>query len=113
MLEELLWHPGLQTQIPFLVLQDTDFSLLNLPTPRLRTEEDMWSGEMRGANEAFQVTQERIHLPMQEMWVRSLGREDPLEKELQPTPVFLPGGFHGQRNLAGYRPWGCKELDTT
>ena len=21
--------------------------------------------------------------------------------------------FHGQRSLAGYNPWGCKELDTT
>ena len=30
-----------------------------------------------------------------------------------PTPVFLPGQFHGQRSLAGYSPWGCKELDTT
>ena len=28
-------------------------------------------------------------------------------------PVFLPGKFHGQRSLAGYCPWGCKELDTT
>ena len=26
----------------------------------------------------------------------------------QPTPVFFPGKSHGQRNLAGYSPWGCK-----
>ena len=26
---------------------------------------------------------------------------------------FLPGEFHGQRSLAGYSPWGCKESDTT
>ena len=31
----------------------------------------------------------------------------------QPTPVFLPGESHGQRKLAGYNPWGLKELDTT
>ena len=31
----------------------------------------------------------------------------------QPTPVFLPGEFHGQRNLAGYSPWGHKESDMT
>ena len=31
----------------------------------------------------------------------------------QPTPVFLPGEAHGQRNLAGYTPWGHKESDTT
>ena len=30
----------------------------------------------------------------------------------QPTPVFLPEKFHGQRNLTGYSPWGCKESDT-
>ena len=29
----------------------------------------------------------------------------------QPTPVFLPGEFHGQRSLAGYSPWGRKESD--
>ena len=27
--------------------------------------------------------------------------------------MFLPGEFHGQRNLAGYSPWGHKESDTT
>ena len=30
----------------------------------------------------------------------------------QPTPAFLPVKFHGQRNLLGYRPLGCKESDT-
>ena len=48
------------------------------------------------------------------MWVPSLGQEDALEDlAWQPTPVFLPGESHGQSRLAGYRPWGCKELDTT
>ena len=37
----------------------------------------------------------------------------PWRTEWQPTPVFLPGEFHGQRSLAGYSPWGCKESDTT
>ena len=46
--------------------------------------------------------------------VGSLGWEDALEKEMAtPTPVFLPGEFHGQRSLAGYIPWGCKESGTT
>ena len=48
-----------------------------------------------------------------ETWVPSLGQEDPLEEEMAPTPVFLPGGSHGQRSLAGYSPWGRAELDTT
>jgi len=46
---------------------------------------------------------------MQEIWVWSLGQEDPLEKEWLPTPVFSPWEFHGQRNLVGYSPWGRKE----
>ena len=41
---------------------------------------------------------------MQETRVRFLGWEDPLEKEMQPTPVFLPGEFYGQRSLVGYSP---------
>ena len=41
---------------------------------------------------------------MQETWVQSLGQEDPLEKGMGPTPVFLPGEFCGQRSLAGYNP---------
>ena len=37
----------------------------------------------------------------QKMWVWSLGGEDPLRKEVQPAPVFLPGKSHGQRSLVG------------
>ena len=40
--------------------------------------------------------------------VWSLGQEDPLEKEMVATPVFLPGKSYGQRNLVGYSPWGHK-----
>ena len=50
---------------------------------------------------------------MQETLAQFLGQEDPLEEERQPTPVFVPGESHAQRNRAGYSPWGCKELDTT
>ena len=47
------------------------------------------------------------------MWVQSLGREEPWRRAQQPTPVFLPGEFHGQRSLVGYSPWGHKESDRT
>ena len=50
---------------------------------------------------------------MQETQLRALGREDPWRREWQPTPVFLPGEFHGRRSLVGYSPWGHKESDTT
>ena len=47
------------------------------------------------------------------MRIPSLGREDPLEKAWQPTPLFLPGKSQGQRSLVGYSPWGHKESDMT
>ena len=47
------------------------------------------------------------------MWVWSLDWENPRRRKRQPTPVLLPGKFHGQRSLVGYSPWGCKESDTT
>ena len=49
----------------------------------------------------------------QEPQVQSLDGEDPLEDEMAPTPVFLPGKFHGQKSLVGYSPWGRKESDMT
>ena len=45
---------------------------------------------------------------MLETLVQFLGGEDALEKEMEPTPVFLPGESHGQRSLEGYSPWGHK-----
>ena len=50
---------------------------------------------------------------MQETQVQSLGQEDPLEKGMATTSVFLPGEYYGQRILVGYSPWGRKESDTT
>ena len=50
----------------------------------------------------------------QEMQIRSLGWEDPLERKWQPIPVFLPGESHGQRSLAGYTVhWAAEESDKT
>ena len=37
----------------------------------------------------------------------------PWRKAWQPTSVFLPREFHGQRSLEGYSPWGHKESDPT
>ena len=50
---------------------------------------------------------------MQETRVRSLSQEEPWRRECQPTPIFLPGEFYGQRNLAGYSPLSHKKSDTT
>ena len=37
----------------------------------------------------------------------------PWRRKREPTPISLPGKSHGQCSLAGYSPWGRKELDTT
>ena len=37
----------------------------------------------------------------------------PGRRKWQPTPIFLPGKFHGQRSLMGYSQWGPKELGKT
>ena len=43
-----------------------------------------------------------------ETQIGSLGGKIPWRREWWPTPVSLPGEFHGQRSLAGYSPWGCR-----
>ena len=49
-------------------------------------------------------------LPLQETQVQSLGWEDPLEKEMQPTPVFWPGipwteGPSGLQSMESQKSW--------
>ena len=62
----------------------------------------------------FLVVQTVKNLPaMQEIQVRSLGREDPLEKGMAIHSSILAWRIGGQRSLVGYSPWGGKELDTT
>ena len=71
----------------------------------------IWQVLMR----AFLVAQLVKNLPaMQETngfgpWVSKI----PWRSKWQPTPVFLPREFHGQRSLTGYSPRGHKESDTT
>ena len=51
----------------------------------------------------------RCRRPVFDPWVGKI----PWRRELQSTPVFLPGEFHGLRSLAGHSSWGCKESDMT
>ena len=50
---------------------------------------------------------------LQEMWVRSLDREDPLEGEMATHSSILALRIPSQTSLSGYSPWGRRELDTT
>ena len=59
------------------------------------------------------VAQMVKHLPtMWETRVRSLGQEDPLEKEMATTGT-LAWRTPWTEQTVGYSPWGCKESDTT
>ena len=48
------------------------------------------------------------NLPAKQMWVRFLGGKDPLEKEMQPTPKFLPGGSPQTEEPGGLQSTGMQ-----
>ena len=51
---------------------------------------------------------------MRETWVQSLGREDPLEKEMATHSSTLAWKIQWTEECGRlYSPWGRKELDTT
>ena len=47
--------------------------------------------------------------PQRSKWLLQM----PWRSKWQPTPIYLPGGFHAQRSMVGYSPWGLKELGIT
>ena len=51
----------------------------------------------------------RLKRLMFDPWVGEI----PWTRKWQLVPLILPGKSHGQRSLAGYSPWGCRELDAT
>ena len=52
-------------------------------------------------------------LATQETQVHTWVWKIPWRNKWQPIAVFSPRESHGQKSLAGYSPWGRKELDTT
>ena len=70
----------------------------------------MYTGFPRGASGKESACPcRRCRRPGFDPWVRKI----PWRRKWQPNPVFLPGKSHGQWSLAGHRPWGLKETDTT
>ena len=60
------------------------------------------------------MAQRLKHLPaMRETWVRSLGQEDPLEKEMATHSSNLAWRISWSEEPVGYSPWGHKESDMT
>ena len=64
----------------------------------------------KGINKWISLVTQMVKNPpaIQETWVQFLGRKILWRMEWLPIPVFLPGEFHGQGNLAGYTVQGCK-----
>ena len=50
---------------------------------------------------------------MQELWVRSLGQEDPLEEEMATHSSIVAWEIPWTEEPVNYSPWGHKESDTT
>ena len=63
------------------------------------------------------LSQSRIRLqfrrPGFDPWVGKIPLKKGMRREWQSPPVSLPRKSHQQKILAGYSPWGCKDLDTT
>ena len=70
-----------------------------------------WALSPTWASRAAQTVQNPPAMHNIRVW--SLGQEEPLRREWQPTPVFLPIEFHEQKGWVGYSPWSHKELDMT
>ena len=66
-----------------------------------------FSGDANGKESTCQCRRRKKH--WFDPWVGNI----PWRRSWQPTAVLLPGESHRQRSLAGYSPWGHKELDTT
>ena len=92
-----------QNTTSLVVMKFVFFPLHDFST--LRDNKGFPSGSAVKNQPAMQETQESGF----ELWIRKI----PWRRAWQPTPIFLPGKSHGERGLAGYGPWVCKELDMT
>ena len=77
---------------------------------RSRSTSESPKGLPAGASGKESACQCRRHKRLRfNPWVRKIL----WNREWQPMPVFMVRKFHGQRDLAGFSPWGRKESDMT
>ena len=77
--------------------------------PGIQVTSRIWKRQRNGVcslvPSASLMAQMVKNLPaIQETQVQSLGQDNPREKGMATTPVFLPGEFLGLRRLVDYRP---------
>ena len=88
----------------------------NCPRPSQTKKKDIPNNQPPMRSMSFQggsVVKERVILPSRKCRFDSWVRKIPWRRQLEHTPVFLPGKSYEQRSLVGYSPLGLKELDTT
>ena len=87
----------------------------DLEKPQYYRNNKAATGECLVAAAVHQVAQRLKRLPtMKESWVQSLGREDPLEKEMATHSSIVAGRIPWTEEPGGlHSPQGRKELDTT
>ena len=76
----------------------------------INTDETTWIGCI--LNNSIVSMLNFLHLVVV-LWFRSLGQEDPLNKEIATHSSFLVWENPWTRSLAEYSPWDCKELHMT
>ena len=114
----ILW---IITQYYFIYFADQIILTLVIRSSFKLTHESLWhasyfvftsltfgSQGFPGSSDGKSVCQQ-CRRPGFDPWVRKI----PWRRQWQPTPVFLPGKFHGRRSLVGYSPRSHKESDTT
>ena len=82
--------------------------LMDAPFYREKRVRLTYSGSIPDASDKKKIYLQ-CRRPRFNPWVRKVS----WRRKWLPTPVFLPGEFHGEKSLVGYSPWGCKESDTT
>ena len=80
------------------------------PATHLPGDRDVCLSQLTTVGLPMWLSDKRIHLPMQETPVQSLGWEDPLEEGMATHSNILLGKSHGQRSQADYSPCGSPSL---
>ena len=92
------------------------YTVLEARSPQVRCQWGWFLLEALKENVFYRaslVVQRLKHLPaMWETWVQSLGREDPLEKEMATHSSILAWRIPWTEELGGLQSTGCKESDT-
>ena len=103
-----LYPAQVPTLFHFLVCNGTRINGYNQPPPSLRHQLSVNSGGLPWWLGWYRICPQ-CRRPKFDPWFGKI----PWRREWLPTSVILPGEFHGQRCLAGYSPWGHKEMDMT